>query len=132
MHLTPEQTIAPEPTSAVREAWEEDYRKQNVLDDEESYKEARDAYQAEMTRIDAIVSANAAKGHTPLMQSALASSMKADYCYEAIRSICEKESAYRAKLEDAWRKFKREEWPVMWANAVREFHNNPTNGACQS
>ena len=132
MHLTPEQTIAPEPTSAVREAWEEEYRKKHPLRDSDSEQADIDAYQAEMARIDACVATGAAKGDSTLMQSALAAEMKQDYMRRAMIDWAEKDFAFRAKLEQAWQKFKRDEWPVMWANAVREFNNNPTNGACQS
>lgn len=132
MHLTPEQTIAPEPTTAVREAWEAEYRKQHPLQDADSEQAIMDACQAEMARIDACVATSAARGDTTLMQSALAAEMKQDYLQRVRLDLAEKDFAFRANLEQAWQKFKRDEWPVMWANAVREFNNNPTNGACQS
>lgn len=132
MKLTPEQTIAPEPTTAVREAWEEGYRKQHAVEDSDYEQSVMDAYHAEMARIDACVATSAAKGDSDLMQSALAAEMKLDYLQRARLDWAEKDFAFSAKRDKAWQKFKRDEWPVMWANAVREFNNNPTNGACQS
>lgn len=124
MHLTPEQTIAPEPTSAVREAWEDGYRKQHAVEDSDYAQSVMDAYHAEMARIDACVATSAARGDTNLMQSALAAEMKLAYAQRAMLDWSEKDFVFSAKLEQAWQKFKRDEWPVMWANAVREFNNN--------